>query len=205
MLDLYITTFATLFVIIDPIGVLPLFVALTQGMDAKQRSAVRLRAIIIALILLSLFAFVGEAVLEFVGIGFPAFRIAGGLLLFLIAVDMLFEKRTKRREEKIDETPLPDPSVFPLATPLIAGPGAMASMVLISGEYAKDAESYGVIISAMATVLVLMFVLFSFAGPVEKLLRQTGISVITRLMGTLLAALAVQFVLDGLRDLGVLP
>lgn len=205
MLDLYITTFATLFVIIDPIGVLPLFVALTQGMTGKERLGVSIRALLIAVILLAMFALAGEALLTFVGISFPAFRIAGGLLLFLIAVDMLFEKRTERREKQADTDIRPDPSVFPLATPLIAGPGALATMVLVAGEHGSTPEAYAVIIGAMLTVLAVMFTLFLFGGTLERILGQTGISVITRLLGTILAALAVQFVLDGFRGLGLLP
>ena len=127
-----ITAFVTLFVIIDPIGLAPLFVALTHGMDARTRRGIAIRACVIAAMLLVLFAALGEAVLGFVGISMPAFRIAGGILLFLTALDMLFERRSKRREDQADERP--DPSVFPLAIPLIAGPGAIASVILLTGE-----------------------------------------------------------------------
>ncbi|MGR3493088.1 MAG: MarC family protein, partial [Shimia sp.] len=123
------TAFATLFVVIDPIGLAPLFVALTVGMEPARRRAIALRACIIAIVLLTLFGLLGDSVLGFIGISMPAFRIAGGVLLFVTALDMLFERRTERREgQAIDR---PDPSVFPLALPLIAGPGAIATMILL--------------------------------------------------------------------------
>ena len=152
--------------------------------------------------LLTLFGVVGEGLLNFVGISMPAFRIAGGLLLFLTALDMLFERRTERREEKVET--LPDPSVFPLATPLIAGPGALATMILLTGQFPGNWVGVAAIHAVMAAVLVVVFVLFLAAGLLERILGQTGINVVTRLLGMLLAALSVQFVLDGMRDLGVL-
>ena len=197
-----ITAFATLFVIIDPIGLLPLFVALTQGMDAKQRRAIALRASAISVGVLLLFGLLGEAVLGFVGISMPAFRIAGGVLLFLSALDMLFERRTKRREDQAEEEDRPDPSVFPLAVPLMAGPGAIASMILLTGQtegnLAMTAATFGV----MVLVILIAFLLFLAGTPLERALGKTGINVVTRLLGMLLAALAVQFILDGLADFG---
>lgn len=204
MLDIYITAFVTLFVIIDPIGLLPLFVALTQGMDAKARRGIAFRAVLIAMFLLFAFGLVGETMLEFIGIGLPAFRIAGGLLLFLTAVEMLFEKRSQRREKQAENDVRPDPSVFPLATPLIAGPGAMATMVLLSGSGDASWETTAAVSIAMITIMLITIILFSFGGALERMLGQTGVNVITRLFGMLLAALAVQFVVDGLRGLGVL-
>ncbi len=190
-----ITAFATLFVVIDPIGLMPLFVALTQGADTAHRRAVALRASVLGFIILLLFALFGEAVLRFIGISMSAFRIAGGILLLLTALDMLFERRTKRREDKVAE--LPDPSVFPLATPLIAGPGAIASVILLMGEADSIAGSITVI-AVLAVVVVCVFLLFVAGGMLEKIIGQTGINVVTRLLGMLLAALAVQFILDGL-------
>ena len=134
-LEALITTFVTLFVVIDPIAVAPLFVALTRGMTEAQRRRIALRAILIAFGLLAVFGIAGNALLAGVGIGLPAFRISGGLLLFLIAVDMLFERRTERRERRTEAEDGPDPSVFPLAMPMIAGPGALATMILLSTQY----------------------------------------------------------------------
>jgi len=195
-----ITAFVTLFVIIDPIGLVPLFVALTQGMSARARRAIGLRAVIVAAILLTVFALAGEAVLGFVGISMPAFRIAGGILLFLTALDMLFDRRAKRREDQTDED-RPDPSVFPLAIPLIAGPGAIASMILLAGQQSGMAGLASVL-GVMLAVLALVMVLFLSANLFERALGRVGINVVTRLLGMLLAALSVQFVLDGLRDFG---
>jgi multiple antibiotic resistance protein len=199
-----ISAFVTLFVVIDPIGLTPIFIALTQDTDRRHRRMVGLRAIGIAFGLLTLFAFFGEAVLEFVGISMPAFRIAGGILLFLTALDMLFERRTQRRKDQADEEPFPDPSVFPLAIPLIAGPGAIATMILLAGRTTGAVEMAGVL-AVMAAVLVLALLLFLTADLIERALGRTGINVVTRLLGMLLAALSVQFVLDGLRDFGLAP
>ncbi len=190
-----ITAFATLFVVIDPIGLMPLFVALTQGADAAHRRSVALRASTIGFVVLLLFALFGEAVLGFIGISMSAFRIAGGILLLITALDMLFERRTKRREDKVMD--LPDPSVFPLATPLIAGPGAIASIILLMGQ-ANGMLGSVTIIGVMAGVIALVFLLFIAGGMLEKTIGQTGINVVTRLLGMLLAALSIQFIIDGL-------
>lgn len=199
----FLTAFTTLFVMIDPIGLTPIFVALTQGMEAGHRRRIAARACVIALVLLSAFGFLGMRILEAVGITLPAFRIAGGLLLFLIAVEMLFERRTQRRKGQEAAT-TDDPSVFPLATPLIAGPGALAAMVLLTTGGEAGWSDMLAAQAAMLAVMAIVGLLFSVAGVIGKLLGRTGILVVTRLLGMLLAALAVQFVLDGLRSAGVL-
>lgn len=195
-----ITAFVTLFVVIDPIGLAPLFVALTQGMSAARRRAIGLRACIVAILILSLFAAFGEAVLGFVGISMPAFRVAGGILLFLTALDMLFERRTKRREDQIEEH-ADDPSVFPLAIPLIAGPGAIATVILLTGQN-PGWDGLALVVAVMIAVIGVAMILFMASGLIERALGRTGITVVTRLLGMLLAALSVQFVLDGLRAFG---
>ena len=199
-----ISAFVTLFVIIDPIGLTPIFIALTPGMTAQQRRAIALRATLISAALLFLFAFFGEQVLGFIGISMPAFRIAGGILLFLTALDMLFERRTKRREDQAEYEDAPDPSVFPLAIPLIAGPGAIATMILLTGQDGAGALHLLAIHLVMALVVLLVLALFLLAAPLERVLGPTGINVVTRLLGMLLAALSVQFVIDGMRDLQVI-
>lgn len=202
-LTLYIPAFVTLFVIIDPIGLAPLYVALTRGMTPRQRRSIAIRSCLVAAGLLTLFGLAGEAVLGFLGISMAAFRMAGGILLFLTALDMLFERRTQRRQGTADAEPEgDDPSVFPLAIPLIAGPGAIASMILLTGQ---DDTALNIIAihAVMALVIVLVFCLFMLATPLERLLGPTGINVVTRLLGMLLAALSVQFVIDGFRDLQV--
>ncbi len=195
-----VTAFTTLFVIIDPIGLAPLFVALTQGMTAAERRAVALRSCATAAVLLVLFATFGEAVLGFVGISMPAFRVAGGALLFLTALDMLFERRARRREDQAGEE-RPDPSVFPLGMPLIAGPGSIATVILLAGQQ-PGLEGLAMVIGVMLVVLAMVLMLFFASGLLARALGRTGINVVTRLLGMLLAALSVQFILDGLRDFG---
>ena len=195
------TAFITLFVIIDPIGLAPLFVALTQGQTTAQRRRVAITACLVAAVILTAFGLLGDAVLEFAGISMPAFRIAGGVLLFLTALDMLFERRTKRREGQ-SRTNEDDPSVFPLAIPLIAGPGAIATVILLTNQNEGDWTWVVAVLAVMLAVLLVTFLFFLLANPIERLLGPVGINVVTRLLGMLLAALSVQFVLDGLRAVG---
>lgn len=199
-----VTAFTALFVVIDPVGTTPIFLALTAGLSPRARRAIALRAVGVAAGLLVLFALAGEALLAFLGITMPAFRIAGGLLLFLTALEMLFGRRNARRDEARDrsaadraaEVGADDPSVFPLALPLLAGPGAIATMILLADGASPLATAQA--IGVMLAVLALCLTLFQLAHPLERLLGAVGINVVTRLLGMLLAALSVQFVLDGL-------
>lgn len=203
-----INTFVTLFVVIDPIALAPLFVTLTAGMASAERHGVALRAVLVAFGLLSLFGLAGKPLLAGIGIGLPAFRISGGLLLFLIAVDMLFEHRTQRRErhaaEAVADDSTPDPSVFPLATPMIAGPGALATMILLGGQQSGSPTGLIALHLVLIAALAITYLFFRAGGLIERALGATGVLVVTRLFGILLAALSVQFVLNGLHDLGVL-
>lgn len=204
-LDFYVTTFVTLFVVIDPIGTTPIFVALTQGMASGRRRAIAVRACLIGLALLMLFGLLGDAVLGFIGISMPAFRIAGGLLLFLTAIEMLFGRRTQRRKDQShgeDDAPDDDPSVFPLAIPLLSGPGGIASMILLTDQTGGDVWASAGIFAVLLVVFAIVFTLFLTARAIERILGDTGILVVTRLLGMLLAALAVQFILDGLTASG---
>ena len=203
MLDDAINVSTTLFVVVDPVGNAPIFLALTVGATAAQRRRIAVRGVLVAGFILTLFALAGDAVLAFVGISMPAFRIAGGLLLFLTAFDMLFEKRTERREQRADE-PVDDPSVFPLALPLIAGPGSITAMILLMHEHDGDVTGQAMVLGVMAAMLLLVLGFLLMAPVLERLLKRTGTMVITRVLGMLLAALAVQFVLDGLRGVGAL-
>ena len=195
--EFLLTSFVALFIIIDPIGLTPVFIAITHGMDDSLRRKVALRSVLVSAFVISLFIVGGETVLGFIGISMPAFRIAGGILLFLTALDMLFQRRSKRRENQTEQELVDDPSVFPLAIPLIIGPGAIATVILIAG--AKPGL-VGIASTGFITALVLLtvFVFFSAASRIEKLLGKTGIDVLTRLLGMLLAALSVQFVIEGL-------
>lgn len=199
-----ITAFVTMFVVIDPIGLAPLFVAMTQGHTPSSRRRIAFRACGIGMLLLVAFAILGESVLGFAGISMAAFRIAGGLLLFITALDMLFERRTKRREDRTEEDDHQDPSVFPLAIPLISGPGAIASIILLTGQR-PGVEGLLMVLGVTAAVLLLCLGMFLASSLLERALGKTGITVVTRLLGMLLAALSVQFVLDGLSDFGFGP
>lgn len=204
-----ITAFATMIVIIDPFAIGPMFLALTPGMTPVQRRRIAWRGVFIAGLILLVFAAFGEAVLGFIGISMPAFRVAGGILLFLTALEMLFDRRTKRREQNTtdpDHEPddHDDPSVFPLAIPLIAGPGAIASVILLTGEK-PGVEGFITVMGITFAVLVLMGLTMQASGYLERALGKVGINVITRLLGMLLAALSVQFVLDGLSAFGFGP
>jgi len=200
---LLITAFATLFVVIDPPGLVPMFIALTAGMSAERRRAMALRACLIATALLTAFGLAGESILGFIGISMPAFRIAGGILLFLTALDMLFERRTQRREGQTAD-PDHDPSVFPLATPLIAGPGAIATMILLMGQTSGNWPMTAAVLGLLWGMILVTY-LFLLASPMlERMLGRTGTIVITRLLGMLLAALSVQFVIDGVQQIGMI-
>lgn len=194
-----LTAFVTLFVVVDPIALAPLFLALTRGMPHARSQQIARRGLVVAGGLLTVFGLAGDSILRGAGISLPAFRIAGGMLLFLTALDMLFERRTQRREDKADhpEDHADDPSVFPLGIPLIAGPGALAAMILLNSQ----GEGWGhflLIEAVMLSVLAMSWLLFWLAAPIGRALGRTGIMVVTRLLGMLLAALAIQFIIDGL-------
>jgi multiple antibiotic resistance protein len=193
-----VTAFVTLFVVIDPPGLVPMFIALTQGMTPEHRRALARRACVIAAILLAMFGLAGEAVLSFIGISMPAFRIAGGILLFLTALDMLFERRTQRREGQKND-PQHDPSVFPMATPLIAGPGAITTMILLVNQSGPGWTGTLLVHLLMLAMVGITFLCLLGAPVFERWLGRTGTVVVTRLLGMLLAALSVQFVIDGVK------
>lgn len=195
-------SFVALFVIIDPIGTAAMFVGLTRGLTEPASRRVALRAVLIAGILLLLFAFGGNALLRGLAIGLPAFRIAGGVLLFLVAVDMVFARRsggralTAQESEEVD--PSHDISVFPLAIPLIAGPGALTTMVLLMGQAGSEPLARAAVVVVMVLVLAITLAFLLMAPRIVRLLGTTGVNVVSRVLGILLAAVAVQLVLDGL-------
>lgn len=197
----FISVFVTLFVIIDPIAVAPIFVALTRGMDPGQRRASALRAALVAVGVLTAFGLFGDKLLKLAGISLDAFRISGGILLFLIAVEMLFERRTARRKNQVNDGH--DPAVFPIAVPLMAGPGAMATMVLFATAPESDWSSLIIIHAIMISVIIMTFALCLAGTWLDKFIGANGINVLTRLFGILLAALSVQIVLDGLAAYGL--
>jgi multiple antibiotic resistance protein len=202
MLDLFISAFVTFFVVIDPPGCAPIYASLTKDATEAQRRSMAIRAALIAAGILLVFALFGEQLLGALHIELNSFRIAGGVMLFLIAIDMVFEKRTERREDraqKIIETPeIEDVSVFPMAMPMIAGPGSIASVMLLMSQN-EGLDRSIIVLSALGAVLVLTLLALVAAGPIMRVLGSKAEAVITRLLGVLLAALAAQFIIDGLR------
>ncbi|PEQ12375.1 MarC family transcriptional regulator [Novosphingobium sp. PC22D] len=202
MLDLFVSAFVTLFVVIDPPGCAPIFAGLTSAAPPRHARAMALKACLIAAAILLVFALFGEALLHALHIELNSFRIAGGIMLFLIALDMVFEKRTQRREERAEKLmaePVEDVSVFPMAMPMLAGPGSIATIMLLMSK-AQGTEATLVILAALAAVLVLSLVALVAAIPLMKTLGHSFEVVITRLLGVLLAALAAQYVIGGLRE-----
>ena len=200
--ELFLSAFITLFVVIDPPGCAPIYAGLTKGASPAQARSMALRATWIASIILLIFALFGQQLLGALHIELNSFRIAGGLMLFFIAFDMVFEKRTQRREEraeKIAATPeIEDVSVFPMAMPMLAGPGAIAAVMLLMNE-AEGVSEMAEVLAALAAVLVITAASLVAAGPLIRLLGDKVEAVITRLLGVLLAALAAQYVIDGLK------
>ncbi|MEE8435774.1 MAG: MarC family protein [bacterium] len=209
MEELIVTAFTTLLVVIDPVGVAPIFMGLTLRADARNRRLMALRGVLLAAAILVVFAFIGHRLLTVLGVGLPAFRIAGGALLFLLAVDMLLARpsglRSTTGEEDEEARHVEDISVFPLAIPLLAGPGAMTSIVLLMGRTGEDPWRVAALLGVLAGVLALTLVALLFAGVLARVLGRTGANVISRVLGIVLAALAVQFMLDGLAGAGMIP
>ncbi len=201
LLALFVSAFATFFVVIDPPGCAPIFGSLVAGTPAAHRRAMAVRSVLVAAGILFVFALVGKPFLKALGVGLPAFRIAGGIMLFMIALDMVFEKRTERRENRAADVAASDHddiSVFPMGIPMIAGPGSIASAMLLTSRATGWIER-GVVLGALAlTLLLTMFALLA-AGPLLKLLGNKLEAMITRVLGVILAALAAQFVIDGIR------
>lgn len=203
LVELFLSAFITLFVVIDPPGCAPIYAGLTKGATQPQRRNMAIRATVIAGAILLVFALFGEGLLGALHIELDSFRIAGGLMLFLIALDMVFEKRTQRREEraeKVAATPeVEDVSVFPMAMPMLAGPGAIASVMLLMSK-SQGTEGTLVVLAALLLVLLLTMAALIAAGPLMRLFGDRVEAVITRLLGVLLAALAAQYVIDGLKS-----
>jgi len=201
VIELYISSLITFFVVIDPPGCAPIYAGLSASASAEQKRAMAIRAVGVSALILFVFALFGEALLKGLGISLASFRIAGGIMLFLIALEMVFEKRTERREDraaKVASDPeVEDVSIFPMAMPMIAGPGSIASVMLLMSRNSGIERSL-VVLGAMVTILLLTLVALLAAGPIMRILGAKIEAVITRLLGVLLAALAVQFVLDGL-------
>lgn len=204
MLDYFINAFAMLFVTIDPVGLAPMFLAVTAGMSASDRRKVAIRATATAAGILLIFYASGQTVLNVLGISVSAFRVAGGILLFLIAIEMVFGKRQERKAETAEKAvesqghhgTVNEVAIFPLAIPLISGPATISAIILLSSQ-APDAVAYAGLGGVIAVILLSCLGAFLLADRLERLLGETAQLVITRLLGVLLAALSVQFVADG--------
>ncbi len=201
MIELFISSFITFFVVIDPPGCAPIYASLTSDVPERDRRIMAIRAIFVAAIILLVFALFGEQMLGALGISLDSFRIAGGIMLFLIALEMVFEKRTERREDRaqeiIEQPEIEDVSIFPMAMPMIAGPGSIAAVMLLTSQN-DGIENAMVILGALGAVLLLTLAGLIAAGPLMRILGNKVEAVITRVLGVLLGALAVQFVVDGL-------
>lgn len=202
VLEVGINSFLLLFVTLDPIGVTPMFAALSAHLSEAARRRAATRAVLLAAVILVVFGLGGDRLLTALGIGLPAFRIAGGSLLFLLAIDMVFARHSGLRSTTQDEyheaEQRQDISVFPLAFPLLAGPGALTTILLLTSGQRAEPVMLGVVMGALALVLLLTWLVLRLAGPLLRMLGETGANVIGRLLGLLLAALAVQFMVDGL-------
>ena len=218
MYDLFISSFVTFFVVIDPLGIAPIFAVMTDGASGKHKRTMIIKATITGTIILLLFAFVGNGLLAALGISLLAFKAAGGVLLFMIAVEMVFEKRTERREKTSAEfshgheppqtgtepkapsdEDYDDISVFPMAIPFIAGPGSIAYIMLLMSNHSENLQQQGVVIGSMLSVLVLTVFILMAATKIITMMGQTVANAITRILGVLLAALATQYIFDGIK------
>ena len=203
MIELFGSALVTFLVIIDPPGCAPIFASLTRGASPADRPLMAIRSCLIAWAILMFFALLGRPMLNALGISLASFRIAGGILLFYIAVEMVFERRTERRERRADSiegTPEADDiSVFPMAMPMIAGPGSIASAMLWVSR-AETPVHIAIVLGAITVVMLMTLLTLLAAGPLLRLIGEQIESVITRSLGVILAALAAQFVIDGLRQ-----
>lgn len=204
MLDFAVTAFVAFLVILDPPGTAAIFVAMTRTVAEHHRRAMAWRATGLAGLMLLAFAVGGEWLLDVLGITLPAFRVAGGVLLFLLAVDMVFARQSGLRSttpvEEEEAAAREDITVFPLAFPLIAGPGAMTSVVLMMGRAQDEPVRQLIVLAVLTLVLLILLAALLAAGRVLRLLGMTGAHVVSRVLGVILAALAVQFMLDGVRQ-----
>lgn len=198
--ELLLQSFVTLFVVVDPIGVAVLFLGLAGSRPREERRSIARKAVLVSACVMAVFALLGSALLHHLGITLSAFRVAGGLLLFKIATDMVFAQREREtKEEEAEAMEKPDISVFPLAIPLLAGPGALAGVMILAG--AGGPAGQGAVYASIALVSLVAYISLVAADALFRVLGQTGINVITRILGILLAALAVQYVADGAKGL----
>ena len=203
LISLFTASFVTFFVLIDAVGVAPIFASLTAAGSARYRRKMAIKATFVAALIIYGFAFGGAWLLESMHISIDAFRAAGGILLFLIALDMVFEKRTERRENRAedvlaDDEAMDDVSVFPIGIPMIAGPGTIATAMLYMSNSTSFLEQSAVL-AALGANLVLCLIIFMAAGPIVRALGDSIVAALTRILGVILAALSIQLLIDGIK------
>ncbi|MDC0533748.1 MarC family protein [Candidatus Pelagibacter sp.] len=198
MSEIFIQTFFLYFIVIDPLGNTPLFLSITQNMDTNKKIRIALSATIIASIILLFFALLGSSLLSYLNISYPAFTIGGGIILLIIAIEMLFDKRQQRKEEDIDLNS-DNISVFPLATPIIAGPAAITSVIVSVSDIGTNFTNQSAGMLSLVLVLFLTFIIFFIASKFSKIINKKIISVISRVVAIILVGLSVQYILDGIK------
>jgi len=198
MTDIFIQTFFLYFIVIDPLGNTPLFLSITQNMDTNKKIRIALSATIIASIILLFFALLGSSLLSYLNISYPAFTIGGGIILLIIAIEMLFDKRQQRKEEDIDLNS-DNISAFPLATPIIAGPAAITSVIVSVSDIGTNFTNQSAGMLSLVLVLFLTFIIFFIASKFSKIINKKIISVISRVVAIILVGLSVQYILDGIK------
>lgn len=198
MIEIFIKTFIFYFIVIDPIGSTPVFLVITEHLSIKEKIKTALHGTFIATLILLFFALLGNAILTYLKISFPAFTIAGGIILFIIALEMLFDKRHQRKEENVNFT-YDKLSIFPLATPLLAGPAAITSVIVSVSSVGPDFTKQAIGMVSLVAATVATFIILFVAAKSEKMINKRIISVISRIVAIILAGLSIQYILNGIK------
>ncbi len=206
MVEIVLVSLTMFFATIAPPDIALIFAALTKEASNKERFIFATRGVLVATVILLFFGFLGDAILNLFGIGIPALRTGGGILLLLIAIDMVFARQTggtgTTKEETAEAKKSEDISIFPLATPLLAGPGAISAVILLTTG-AESRLEFWLVLLALILIMLISWLMLLLAIPIQRVLGITGLAVVSRIVGILLAALAVQFIFDGVKESGV--
>ena len=197
MLEVFIQAFVLYFVVIDPIGNTSIFMSITQKQDEKEKYQTAIEAVIIAVVILILFSIIGQFLLSYLNVSLESFRIAGGIILFLIAIEMLFNKRQERKEQILDKT-RDKLSIFPLAIPILAGPAAITSVIVIATKYQGDLISQLISLLGLIIVMIVTLIFFLILAKSDKFINPNVTNIISRVIAIILAALSIQYIIDGL-------
>ena len=199
MLELYIQSFIVYFVVVDPLGNGPIFLSLTQSQTTKEKIQTSIEAILIATVILIAFSFIGKFILSYLSISLASFRIAGGLILFIIALEMLFNKRQQRKEQIVNDAK-EKVSIFPLAIPILSGPAAITSVIVIMSEFGDNFIKQFVSIASLVSVMTITLIFFVIISKSGEFLNKKFINVFSRVIAIILAALSVQYIIDGILE-----